>query len=116
MKCGEGIQAQNRNCINGTIEKCNDVEKTRKISCNEAGTRLDDCKKLIGIWKNSSSCQIVIANKTCGLGVQYQNRTCKDGRKFEDNYWKTDNCTKTDKEQKTNCSLNCAGILYSKYY
>ena len=114
MNCGEGVQEQDKYCINGTIEKCYALKTTRNITCNEAGTRLDDCKKQLGNWENTSSCQTYFQDEKCGNGSQYQKRTCKDGQKFVENQWKTDNCTKADKEQNSTCFLHCAGIAFSK--
>ena len=41
--CGPGKQKQIRTCIDGTVDKCTDIEKQRVIACSAAGTQLPAC-------------------------------------------------------------------------
>ena len=41
--CGEGVQWQTRKCIDGTNNKCSNIDTERNITCNEAGTKLPNC-------------------------------------------------------------------------
>ena len=45
--CGPGIQIQTRTCTNGTIDTCTDEEIQRNATCEEAGTALPNCRKLL---------------------------------------------------------------------
>lgn len=41
--CGPGTQLQKRTCTDGTVEKCNDADKQRTVTCSVPGTKLPDC-------------------------------------------------------------------------
>ena len=42
-ECGEGTQAQSRECTDGTNDKCTPEDKERVVSCAVAGTALPKC-------------------------------------------------------------------------
>ena len=52
--CGPGTQAQVRTCTDGTLDKCTDDEKQRRVTCLAAGTELPSChirnSNLNSIW------------------------------------------------------------------
>ena len=43
ITCGDGIQKQIRECIDGTTIKCTGMELERNISCEAAGNELPQC-------------------------------------------------------------------------
>ena len=94
--CGPGYQKQRRSCSNGTIEKCTPSEMEEIISCAEAGTKLDDCPKIFGAWKNYGECAPTRINMNCGPGNQTKIRHCTDGT--------TDKCTPAEIEKNVTCA------------
>ena len=97
--CGPGKRNQTRVCEDGTIDKCADSEIFQVVGC-----RLPDCPKVLGEWDKSGPCKGETAEKLCGPGIQYQNRTCLDGT--------SDNCTYEDKNQDVRCSLpDCIKVV-----
>ena len=94
--CGPGYQHQMRVCIGGTRDKCTGKDQKRKISCEDAATKLTDCKKEFGDWTNDGGCKAIGNDKTCGLGNQKQTRRCLHGT--------TDKCTKSDTTRTITCS------------
>ena len=51
----------------------------RISSCENVNTKLPDCPKQFGEWKNVEKCVATGSNPTCGPGVLVQERECKDG-------------------------------------
>ena len=97
--CGPGTQHQSRDCIDGSLEKCEDSEKDQVTSCN-----LKDCPKTRGSWTDSDECKADGTDPTCGPGRQNQTRVCTDGT--------TDRCTESDTNKIVSCALrDCPKIL-----
>ena len=94
--CGPGLQAQIRNCTDGSTDKCTDADTLQNISCADAGTDLVDCEKQLGDWINEGDCVATGTNSTCGPGFQTQERNCTDGT--------TDKCTDADTLQNIPCA------------
>ena len=95
--CGDGSQGQLRNCKDGTVDKCTDEDTNRAVSCEEAGSALPDCLKIVGGWENTGSCIAVGDDPTCGHGTQLQSRTCKDGTR--------DQCRSGNNKRNIACKL-----------
>ena len=95
--CGHGTQEQERECKNGTVDKCTDEDTERTDSCVEAGSALPDCPKIFGGWNNVGSCIAVGSDPACGHGKQEQARTCKDGT--------VDRCARGNTHRKVTCEL-----------
>ena len=93
--CGKGVQVQTRHCTDGTVEKCTDREKQRIITCDDAGTALPYCLKVLGDWKNEGPCDGKGDDPTCGKGSQVQTRDCTDGT--------VDKCMDDEKQRTITC-------------
>ena len=90
---------QNRQCTNGTYEKCSAADSERTIPC-----KLQDCEKILQDWTNSSNCQAAGENRTCGAsGHRLQFRDCLDGT--------SDRCTSMETTRMVACRIanNCSG-------
>ena len=105
VKCGpeSGEQVQKRKCTDGTIDKCQDDGKSRKLPCI-----FQNCEKTFGNWSNSGDCIADEPNKSCGPGTQLQTRECINGM--------VDLCTDEDERQTISCNEtntklpDCKGI------
>ena len=93
--CGPGIQRQTRYCQDGPNHKCSPAITDRSISC-----RLKECPKQLGDWSNMTSnvesCVATGPEKSCGPGIQMQNRSCVDGT--------FDRCSYSDMYQSVSCN------------
>ena len=96
--CGAGKQKQIRKCNSGTMEKCSKVDTNRTIDCS-----LPECIKEFGEWTNEGQCQVVGENKICAPGLQFQVRSCKDG--------KSDKCIERETFRHVPCRQNETEIL-----
>ena len=90
--CGDGIQKQVRNCIDGTTDKCTDADRKRDNKCF-----VKDCPKQLREWKNDGKCEATGKDKTCGPGKQAQTRSCTDGT--------VDKCSDEERRRVISCSL-----------
>ena len=99
ISCGPGIQEQRRDCVDGSVEKCQDSDLMQEISCN-----LKDCAKIYGVWIDTEPCKADGSRPDCGPGTKTQTRSCEDGT--------TDKCTESDMSQVAVCSLpDCSKVL-----
>ena len=84
VSCGDGLQKQERLCVNGTgSEVCQAEDVIHFITCKEAGTDLPECPKTFGVWKNSGPCLPIASITDCGPGIQVQERSCLNGTGLE---------------------------------
>ena len=90
--CGPGIRLQTSNCLDGTTDKCTAVDTARNQNC-----KLPDCQKKTENWTNFGECVGSGSNKNCGLGEQFQVRSCTDGT--------IDKCTDEDQRRAIPCNL-----------
>ena len=93
--CGPGITTQERNCTDGTNDKCQLFELTRDVSCKLARNDLPDCEMILGEWENITNCVAVDKKKSCGNGTVVLKRDCTDGTK--------DLCTNFQNEKHVSC-------------
>ena len=77
--CGPGLSQQKRDCTDGTVDKCTEVELIQNVSCKIARNSLPDCEMMVGDWKNSAMCTANIIDKSCGPGTVLLDRHCADG-------------------------------------
>ena len=95
--CGPGMQKQMRGCVDGTgQEKCSPDDIIQFLTCQEAGTKLPECPKTFGGWRNVGPCIRGRKIATCGEGLQEQVRTCNNGTGKE-------MCDPKDFQQKISC-------------
>ena len=103
-RCGPGQQTQRRACRNGSgNEICAKNDMVQFISCREAGSKLPDCPKVFGEWKNVGACAAIGDKKGCGPGTQDQIRTCSNGTGIEV-------CSKDDTVQRIACRMAGTGM------
>ena len=77
QSCGPGNQNQNRDCVDGTKDRCKSSDRQRTISCNK-----EDCPKILGVWINDGPCHPTESDgKQCRPSKQAQVRTCVHGTK-----------------------------------
>ena len=119
--CGPGTIIQIRSCTDGSDDKCDETEwlddhgwelqegyLKRMISCEEAGSPLSDCKRILSEWFNVTQCMATGNNETCGPGNITQKRNCTDGT--------LDKCadlSRAETQRNISCSLpECEGRLF----
>ena len=97
--CGPGNQLQTRTCSDGTIDKCTPADRARTQNCS-----LPHCQKLFGDWDNLGKCIGSGSDKNCGLGEQFQVRSCIDGT--------VNKCSQDDRNHAISCNLrDCLKIV-----
>ena len=97
--CGPGNKLETRTCSDGTTDKCTPADSARTQNCS-----LPDCQKIFGNWENLGECIGSGSDKNCGLGEQFQVRSCIDGT--------VDKCSQEDRNHAISCNLrDCLKIV-----
>ena len=99
MSCGPGMKQRTRDCVDGSVDKCQESDLRQEVHCS-----LKNCELFYGNWTDNGPCN-ADGNKTdCGPGTKNQRRSCEDGT--------VDKCAESNMSQVVVCRLpDCPKVL-----